>query len=88
VKPSNWPDSGPAGTSTAYAADYAMAAVKMHYDGNSWVGAGTRGNIRNAVAAWECGCGNNGNGGYANKVWEYLSSKPWRNSVGKPPYWF
>jgi hypothetical protein len=82
-----WPDGRYAATSTAFGADYAMAIVRFHYDGNSWLGAGTRGNLRNAVGAYFCGCGYDGAGAYATKVWEYLNARPWK-SPGTPPYYF
>jgi hypothetical protein len=87
VSPNVWPDPLPAGWSTAYSADYAMAVVRMHYDGNSWLGAGTKGDLRNAVAAWECGCAWNGWNQYANYVFGYYDSKPWKRP-GQPPEWF
>jgi hypothetical protein len=79
VNPRAWPDWGPAQWSTAYSADYAMAVVRSHYDGNSWLGGQTRGRLRDAVAAWECGCAYNGGGEYANVVFWYYDTKPWRN---------
>ncbi len=82
-----WPDWEPARWSTAYAADYAMAVMRSHYDGNSWLGGQTKGNLRDSVAAWECGCAYNGNNWYANRVFGYLDSKPWQRP-GQPPDWF
>jgi hypothetical protein len=82
-----WPDGRYAATSTAFGADYAMAIVRFHYDGNSWLGAGTRGDLRNAVAAFFCGCGYDGAGPYATKVWEYLNARPWK-APGTAPYFF
>jgi len=87
VNPCCWADWQKAQQSTASDADYAMAVVRMHYDGNSWLGAGTKGNLRNAVAAWECGCGYNGGGNYATRVFTYYVSKPWQHP-GQPPDWF
>lgn len=87
VHPKYWPDAEPAGWSTAYAADYSMAVVRHYYDGNSWLGENTKGHIRNSVAAWECGCGSNGNGSYTTIVFEYYESKPWLRP-GQPPEWF
>lgn len=87
VHPDHWPDAGPAGWSTAYSADYAMAVVRYYYDGNSWLGSSTKGSIRNSVAAWECGCGSNGGGAYANAVFTYYDSKPWLRP-NQPPEWF
>ena len=87
VNPCCWADWQKAQRSTAFDADYAMAVVRMHYDGNSWLGAGTKGNLRNAVAAWECGCGYNGGGNYATRVFNYYVSKPWQHP-GQPPDWF
>lgn len=87
VNPCCWPDWQKAQQSTAFDADYAMAVVRMHYDGNSWLGAGTKGNLRDAVAAWECGCGYNGSGNYATRVFNYYVSKPWQHP-GQPPDWF
>jgi hypothetical protein len=82
-----WPDGKYSSTSTAYGADYAMAIIRFHYDGNSWLGAGTRGNLRNAVGAYFCGCGYAGSSDYTNKVFEYFNAKPWK-SPGLPPYNF
>ncbi len=82
-----WPDWQEAQRSTAFAADYAMAVIRMHYDGASWLGDGTKGNLRNAVAAWECGCGGNGGGDYASRVFAYNDAKPWQRP-GQPPDWF
>ncbi len=82
-----WPDWEPAQWSTAYAADYAMAVIRSHYDGNSWLGGQTKGDLRGAVAAWECGCAYNGGGEYANRVFGYLNTKPWLRP-GQPPEWF
>ena len=56
VKSTVWPNGVLARESTAYSADYAMAVVRFHYDGASWLGAGTRRSLPNAVAAWFCGC--------------------------------
>jgi hypothetical protein len=86
VRP-GWPDWEKAQNSTAYAADYAMAVVRSHYDGNSWLGAQTTHKLRDSVAAWECGCANNGANWYATRVWEYNQSKPWKRP-GQPPEWF
>jgi len=82
-----WPDWEPARWSTAYAADYAMAVIRSHYDGNSWLGNQTKGDLRGAVAAWECGCAYNGSNWYANRVFGYYDSKPWKRP-GQPPEWF
>lgn len=82
-----WPDQGPAAWSTAYAADYGMAVIRHHYDGASWLGAATRGNLRNAVSAWECGCGWNGQNWYANLVFQSHETKVWRRP-GVAPEWF
>lgn len=87
VHPKYWPDAEPARWSTAYAADYAMAVVRHYYDGNSWLRDNTKGNIRNSVAAWECGCGSNGGGSYTTTVFKYYDSKPWLRP-GQPPEWF
>ena len=87
VNPCCWADWQKAQQSTAFDADYAMAVVRMYYDGNSWLGAGTKGDLRNAVAAWECGCGYNGGGNYATRVFNYYVSKPWQHP-GQPPDWF
>lgn len=82
-----WPDSEPAAWSTAFAADYGMAVIRHHYDGASWLGEATRGNIRNAVSAWECGCGWNGQNWYAKLVFDSHESKVWRRP-GVAPEWF
>ncbi len=82
-----WPDYGPAQWSTAYAADYAMAVIRSHYDGNSFLGGQTAGDLQGAVAAWECGCAYNGGGWYATRVFDYYNSKPWQHP-GVPPDWF
>ena len=87
VHPAYWPDPEPARWSTAYNADYAMAVVRYLYDPGSWLGNGTTGNIRNAVAAWQCGCGYNGLGSYATQVFTYDQTKPWLRP-GQPPEWF
>lgn len=87
VHPDYWPDTDPAVWSTAYNADYAMAVVRYLYDAGSWLGTGTTGNIRNAVGAWECGCGYSGGGTYATRVFGYYDSKPWLHP-GVPPDWF
>ncbi len=87
VHPKYWPDAEPARWSTAYAADYAMAVVRHYYDGNSWLRDNTKGNIRNSVAAWECGCGSNSGGSYTTTVFKYYDSKPWLRP-GQPPEWF
>jgi len=83
----HWPDGEPARWSTAYAADYAMAVVRSHFDGASWLGDTTRGNLADAIAAWECGCAANGDGWYAKIVFGYLAAKPWQRA-GSPPEWF
>lgn len=82
-----WPDWEFSRYSTAYAADYAMAVVRSHYDGASWLGDATKGNLRDSVAAWECGCPGNGWNWYANRVFEYYDTKPWQRP-GLPPEWF
>jgi hypothetical protein len=73
-----WPDGEFSRRSTTYGADYAMAVVRFHYEGESWLGAQTRGNIRNAVAAWFCGCGNGGDSDYAAIVFGHEEAKTWR----------
>ncbi len=75
-----WPDALYTASSTAFAADYAMAIVRYHYDGASWLGAGTRGSIRNAVGAYYCGCGSNGANAYTNEVFSVYQNKPWRQA--------
>jgi hypothetical protein len=87
VNPGAWPDAGPAAWSTAYSADYAMAVVRHHYDGQSWLGAATkatsgtpsrRGSAAaagTAVARTRRGCS------------AYLDTKPWLRP-GVPPEWF
>ncbi len=87
VHPAFWPDWEPAAWSTAYAADYAMAVVRSFYDGAGWLGDATRGNLRDAVAAWNCGCAYNGWGSYAYWVFHYNDTKPWERP-GQPPEWF
>lgn len=87
VNPSAWPDAGPAAWSTAYSADYGMAVIRHHYDGASWLGEATRGNLRNSVAAWECGCGWSGGNWYANRVFDSHGSKVWQRP-GVAPDWF
>lgn len=87
VNPPYWPDTDPARWSTAYNADYTMAVVRYLYDAGSWLGNGTTGNLRNAVAAWECGCGYNGGAYYAERVFTYNLSKPWLQP-NQPPEWF
>src|SRR5262249_43617846 len=87
VNPRYLPDWEPATWSTAYAADYAMAVIRSYYDGVSWLGWRTAGNIRDSVAAWQCGCPYNGWNWYASTVFRYYDSKPWRRP-GQPPEWF
>jgi hypothetical protein len=87
VYPTYWPDSGPASWSTAYAADYAMAVIRSHYDGASWLGNATRGDLRGSVSAWNCGCAYNGWNWYGNTVFNYVNTKPWKRP-GQPPEWF
>ena len=87
VHPGHWPDTEPARWSTAYNADYAMAVVRYLYDPDSWLGSGTAGSLRNAIAAWECGCGGHGLGTYATQVMSYNVTKPWLRP-GQPPEWF
>jgi autotransporter family porin len=87
VHPAYWPDWEPAAWSTAYAADYAMAVVRSYYDGQSWLGDATRGDLPDAVAAWQCGCAGGGDGLYAARVFEYDLTKPWLRP-GQPPEWF
>jgi len=86
TKTTYWPDSAYARYSTAYSADYGMAILRFFYDGNSWIGAGAKG-MRNAVGAYYCGCGYDGYGAYANKVFEYYNAKIWKKP-GTSPYWF
>lgn len=87
VNPGAWPDAAPAAWSTAYSADYAMAVVRSHYDGSSWLGSATKGDLRASVAAWECGCAGNGGGSYATRVFAAYDSKPWLRP-GVAPEWF
>ena len=87
VKRTSWPGSYPlSAQSTAFSADYAMAGVRYHYDGGSspWLGDGARGDIRNAVAAYYCGCGYNGAGWYASEVFKYYDAKPWQHPDQMP----
>jgi hypothetical protein len=87
IHPSFWPDYQPATWSTAFAADYAMAVVRSYYDGASWLGDATRGDLRGSVAAWNCGCAYNGGNWYANAAMNYNNTKPWKRP-GQPPEWF
>ena len=87
VHPGAWPDAAPAAWSTAYAADYGMAVIRHHYDGKSWLGDATRGDLPAAVAAWECGCARPGGGWYDRLVFESLRTKPWLRP-GVAPEWF
>jgi hypothetical protein len=87
VHPVNWPDWEPGTWSTAYAADYAMAVVRSHYDGASWLGDATKGDLRGSVAAWYCGCAYSGGDWYASWVFQYYETKPWKRP-GQPPEWF
>jgi hypothetical protein len=82
-----WPGYGPASWSTGYAADYAMAVIRSHYDGASWLGGATKGDLRGSVAAWNCGCAYNGWNWYANGVFNYINTRPWKRP-GQPPEWF
>lgn len=52
-----WPSARYLLKSTALGADYAMAGVRCHFDGNSWLKDGTKGNIDWAVGAWQSGEG-------------------------------
>ncbi len=87
IHPAFWPDYQPATWSTAYAADYAMAVIRSYYDGASWMGNATKGDLRGSVAAWNCGCAYNGWGWYANAAMSYNDTKPWKRA-GQPPEWF
>jgi hypothetical protein len=64
-----------------------MAVIRMYFEGQSWLGASTKNNVRTAVGAWECGCSTGTNGYYVTKVWEYLAAKPWKTPK-QPPYYF
>ncbi len=84
VKCGVWPECEKAGQSTSFSADYAMAVVRAHYDGVSWLTT-TQGNILNSIAAWECGCENGYPGnGYAPNVERYMAGDPW--SPASPNY--
>jgi len=87
IHPAFWPDNQPATWSTGYAADYAMAVVRSFYDGASWLGGATKGDLWGSVAAWNCGCAYNGDNWYANQIKTYLNTKPWKRP-GQPPEWF
>jgi hypothetical protein len=79
VKRTAWPGSYPnSAESTAFSADYTMAVIRSHYDGAQHLGAGTKGNLRNAVAAWFSGKPYDGDSAYAKKVFGYNQSKPWK----------
>jgi hypothetical protein len=75
-------------------ADYVMAAIRAHYDGATWLGAGTKGDLRRSVGAWQSGKGYGqrqdgqpGENPYIQKVWDYMSEKPWK-SPGRAPRYF
>ena len=79
IKRTSWPGSYPrASQSTAFAADYAMAVLRHHYDGASWLGDGTRGNLWAAVGAWYCGCATYENSWYTGEVKKWYATQPWR----------
>ncbi len=67
----------PGAGSTALSADYAAAIVRYHYDGASWLGGGTKGNMRAAVGAWFCGCADSRGDDYTTKVFNHLSTRRW-----------
>lgn len=83
-----WPGWEMAQWSTAYSADYAMAVIRSHYDGNSWLGGQTAGDLYGSVAAWECGCAYNGGGWYATRVFNYNDNNKLWQRPGVPPDWF
>ncbi|MCC7104018.1 MAG: cytochrome c3 family protein [Chloroflexi bacterium] len=85
VKRTRWPGSYPmSALSTAYNADYAMAVVRMFYDGRSSLGSTTKGDILDSVAAWSCNCGNAGSGTYAQAFLKNYWGKPWQQSGTAP----
>lgn len=78
IKRTSWPGSYPdAQKSTAFAADYAMATLRHHYDGASWLSAEVKGDIWASVGAWYCGCGTFSQSWYTDNVKRWYATKPW-----------
>jgi hypothetical protein len=70
-----WPHTWTSGLdSTAYAADYAGAILRFHYDGQSWL-SGSTGNWRRVVQSYFCGCANDGDEPYVNEVYGHPSGQ-------------
>ena len=77
VKRTSWPGSYPlSAQSTAFAADYAMAAVRHHYDGASWLPS-LKGDLWGAVEAWYTGKNDASGDGYRARVYNSYLTKPW-----------
>jgi hypothetical protein len=81
VKRSIWPGAWTQSKdSTAFNADYALAVVRMAYDGQSWHGSAIQGDLWASVAFWYSGGNPDPNGTYATNVRHYNDSKPWRQT--------
>ena len=78
VKRTSWPGSYPlSAQSTAFTADYAMAAVRHHYDGASWLPS-LKGNLWGAVEAWYSGKDDSSGDWYRAAVYNSYQTKPWK----------
>ena len=80
VKRTSWPGSYPhSARSTAFAADYAMAAVRHYYDGASWLPS-LRGDLWGAVEGWYSGTDDSSGDWYRAAVYDSYQTKPWKQA--------
>jgi hypothetical protein len=64
-----------------------MALLGHHCDGNSWLGVGAKGSLRDSAAAYNCGYRYNGGSNYTTTVFYCSSTKPWK-PPGQPTFGF
>jgi hypothetical protein len=80
VKPSAHPGTWPwARASTAYNVDYTLARRRACYEGWSYEGPRTRGDLWGCIGMWYSGTYGSGYGRYVADVRHWYRTKPWRS---------
>jgi hypothetical protein len=79
IKPAAHPGTWPwARDSTAYNVDYTLARRRACYEGWSYDGAGSRGDLWGCIGMWYSGSYGSGYGDYVATVRHWYVTKPWK----------